>query len=152
MFFDNKYRQLMNSDEERLIDRCLPWTYMWNAQVEIDKHIINNKDKFVIKPVMGSSGENVTLGWKTTESEWMEVLQNISNKGENYIIQERVKSAIIEVPKIQGSKMKIINNWGFYIFNDEFGGILNRYLDIQCHDEIISGLRAAGFASVFIKR
>ncbi|NTW72639.1 MAG: glutathionylspermidine synthase family protein [Eubacteriaceae bacterium] len=117
----------LSDKEKQFIKDHIPLTReLDDAYVDIQE-IIENKDKWIIKPIdlYGSKGVYAGLDW--TQERWKEMV--MENKNSDYLVQEYCSPYMSKLPVFTEDKVRIEefrNITGVYMYNGKMKGILSR--------------------------
>ncbi len=145
---DPETAQVFSDEEKKVIDTYVPWTrkitprattYRNEKIDSLERFMLSNRERLVIKPSMGLGGKGICIGAKSTGNEWKEAI-NIAIKGKNWLVQELVES----VPGFyqSGENEYELHDmvWGIFIFGTRYAGVWNRVMPqmgskgvINCH-------------------
>ncbi len=97
---NKKYAHLFTEDELAAIKKHVPWTRMlrdektefYGEEIDLVEWVRANRDKLALKPNDDYGGHGIYIGWVSSEEEWEEAMK-IALTNEDYIVQERVKTA-----------------------------------------------------------
>lgn len=113
---------------EQIIEECIPYTELLS-----DKNIdiaLKNKDKYVIKPMLGRYSEEVFIGKLYSENQWIEIINSIEEYKDTYILQEfrdiRIDNAV-EIKSAYPNNVNAFCNFGVYLCNNKVSGICSRW-------------------------
>ncbi len=104
---DEKYTNLFNHDEQRIIAAHVPWTRMLGdtrtrhneREIELLDFAVTNQSRLVLKPNDDYGGHGISIGWNTTAAEWQTAIDEALRVGD-YILQERVPTAREQFPAL----------------------------------------------------
>lgn len=145
----NLFQKYLSTDEKKVINESIPKTYIYSKECPL----IEDKNKCVIKPIVGYGGIGVIVGKKSTKKEWDDALQKCNNDPDNFIVQEYMKpttSKIVEYDiksKKYSEKEVLINISPWYIDGD-CAGFSGRY----SQDHIINIKQGGGMIPIFIEK
>ncbi|NVK88485.1 MAG: hypothetical protein HWE13_10175 [Gammaproteobacteria bacterium] len=118
-FFD----AMLTSDEIDLIQKHIPNTdFLRNFN---NCHLIEFKDEYILKPVVGSCGGEVVIGKTCTDEVWVNKIKSARQQSVPYIVQRYVEQAKCNDPQLILPDHDFCC-FGIYIFDDQFGGLLYR--------------------------
>lgn len=120
----------LNIREVQVIRETLPYTTALND--ENIKLAVENKDKYVIKPVYGRYSMDVFIGSIHTDEEWAESINYVKEKmkEKEFILQEFCKINSETVPYYDGTftiPMEAFVNLGIFISRDKYIGTCTRW-------------------------
>jgi hypothetical protein len=94
------YRRFFGGRARQVLARCVPWTrVLWErttegldgGRVDLVRHVLRGKDRLVIKPNRGSSGEGVLIGQRTTAARWERRLHSALAHPGRWVVQAWVE-------------------------------------------------------------
>ncbi len=117
------------------IAQHIPWTRRVRdtrtdyAGVEVDliPFIVENRDRFLLKPNDEYGGSGITIGWETELDEWTRAVEQA--KHEPFIVQERVVIAYEDYPALIDDELVIAQrlvDTDPFLFGSEVEGCLTR--------------------------
>jgi len=144
-------------EEKKIIHRCVPWTrkitpggstYGNEKITDLERFMLSNRERLVIKPAMGLGGKGICLGAKSSEPGWEKTI-NIALKEKNWLVQELVESS----PGFyqMGEKGYDFHDmvWGFFVFGSRYCGAWNRVMPRKGSKGIINCHQGATVSIVF---
>jgi len=125
----------LNSGEKQVVQHNLPWTRLVyehqttnpdNKRVDLVSWAAMHKDELVLKPSHDFGGHGVTLGWRSSSSEWEKTLQSALDS--EFIIQQRVPLCRELYPTLEPGipESPFFEDIDPYILGGRFAGILAR--------------------------
>ena len=132
---DTETLNLLTEEERQFISRHVPYTSrLTKSECNIEE-VLNNKDKWIIKPEDFYGAKGVYAGITHDHNEWTKLVnENIDN---HYLLQEFVmpyQSENINFGEEKPEFKNYSNLTGLYVYNGKFKGIYTR----QSKKEIIS--------------
>jgi hypothetical protein len=130
------FRKYLDEDELEYIDKHIPYTKELKKNKKWEDYI-EDKDKYIIKPVDYYASKGVYSGRDYSKKQWEVILKE--KVEEDYLIQEYCSEAYISNIFLENGKIKYntFNNInGIFIYNEKFKGIYTR----AGMKSIISGL------------
>ena len=93
---DPAYEYLFDTVELEMIQKHIPWTrfvrpsrtVFEGSETDLETLILNERQRFVLKPTDDYGGHGVFLGWETDKQQWQDALNIALHKP--YVVQERV--------------------------------------------------------------
>lgn len=148
--------KFFNKAEIELIKKITPETKILDiSDSNLIKTLLEDKENYILKPSNGYGGKGIIAGWKTSKSDWKKIIHTVGKSQEKYIVQKRVKITSEKSPfVINENKLlfkNLIVNWGIYLFDGKFSGLLYRGMETNQSD-IINAAQGAGLGAVFIKK
>ena len=122
--------------EREFVKEHIPYTVALNAETAVENHVIDNKDKWIIKPRDSYGAKNIYAGINMNDAEWAETVNSRLDSG--YVLQEFItpyKSANIDFRGDDPQFTQYSNLTGIYVYNGKFKGFYSR----QSMVNIISG-------------
>ena len=128
-------KSFLTAEESEFIDMHIPYTEELTRSV-IEKHrVLEEKDKWLIKPKNSYGARGIFAGVCCSETEWEKAVMD--NMDTNYIVQQFVmpyQTANIDFHKEAPQIRNYSNLTGLYVYNGTFAGVYSR----QSEKEIIS--------------
>lgn len=127
--------EFLNKEEIQFIIKHIPYTVSLTEKEVIKNAVIENKDKWIIKPEDSYGARGIYAGLHFSLEEWKKIIEE--NMDTCYIMQEFVlpyQSFNIDFKKKEPHFRKYSNLTGLYVYNGKFAGIYSR----QSEQEIIS--------------
>lgn len=131
---DPAYDYLFDSSEREAIGRHIPWTryaspsrtLFHGSEVDLEKLIVNERERFVLKPNDDYGGHGVFLGWETSREEWQEAVKVVFQKP--YVVQERAAVEKIRIPAYSDRVYldEMFVDFNPFLFQNEVEGALIR--------------------------
>ncbi len=133
---DPKFEHFFTPPELRALRRHLPWTRNLedtrtrhgDRDVDLMRFVEDHRERLVLKPSLGASGNGVVLGWQVTPSAWRAALR--SARDEAHVVQERVdieeESLPILTPRGGVGRARHRSGLDPYTWNGRAGGCLVR--------------------------
>ena len=149
--------QVFSPEEKKIIDRYVPWTrkitpgsttYQNEKIASLERFMLSNRERLVIKPSIGLGGRGICLGAKSTGKEWEEAI-NIAIKGKNWLVQELVESTpgYYQVGENGYDLHDMV--WGFFVFGSRYCGAWNRVMPQKGSKGIINCHQGATVSIIF---
>ncbi len=131
---DPAYEYLFDSGELDVIQKHIPWTryvkpsrtVFQGSEVDLETLILNERERFVLKPNDDYGGHGVFLGWESDKQQWLEAVKAALQRP--YVVQERV---ILEKTSIPAYSDRVYLDELFvdcnpFLFQNEVEGALIR--------------------------
>ena len=118
----------LDSHTSEIVAQCIPYTEVLSKE-NINK-AMENKNSYVIKPILGRYSEDVFIGSLYSEEEWKSIIEDIENYTEYYILQEFReirKDNIVELKEGYAHNVDAFCNLGVYLCCNEIIGICSRW-------------------------
>jgi uncharacterized circularly permuted ATP-grasp superfamily protein len=101
---DPAYEYLFESGELGMIQKHIPWTryvkpsrtVFQGSEVDLETLILNERERFVLKPNDDYGGHGVFLGWESDRQQWQEAVKAALQRP--YVVQERVALEKTSIP------------------------------------------------------
>ena len=126
---------LLTEEENRFVEEHIPYTEELTESVVAKLGILDEKEKWLIKPKNSYGARGIYAGVRCSLSEWEKVVRE--NQDTNYIVQQFVmpyQTANIDFHKDEPVLRNYSNLTGLYVYNGKFAGVYSR----QSENEIIS--------------
>lgn len=114
--------------EKEVIRKTIPYTVPFKK--EYINEVIDNKDKYVLKPVYGRYSEDVFIGILYSREEWLEVINYVLEKGNSFILQEFCpihKDSVTAASKHRHIPKEAFGNFGVYLIDGKVKGFCTRW-------------------------
>ncbi len=124
---DDDILKIMNENERKFIKNHIPYTREFSGGLDIFNHVLENKDKYIMKPSDMNVGRGVYTGRDMDYDTWKKNLEESFNK--DYIYQEFVEPYAEEFPVYESDefKFKKLNPVvGLFSYKEEFSGLYTR--------------------------
>lgn len=111
-----------------IVKECIPYTELLTNE-NINK-ARENRNKYVIKPILGRYSEDVFIGKLYSEEEWKSIIDDIKDYTDYYILQEFRdirKDNIVELKRGYPNNVDAFCNLGVYLSCNEMTGICSRW-------------------------
>ncbi|OAA94127.1 glutathionylspermidine synthase family protein [Clostridium coskatii] len=111
-----------------VVRECIPYTELL-SDTNFDKARYN-KDKYVIKPILGRYSEDVFIGKLYSKEEWKSILDDIKEYRNYYVIQEFREIRKDNIVELRGGYPHTVDafcNLGVYLTCNEIRGICSRW-------------------------
>lgn len=134
---DKDTLEIFNDEEQEFIKNHIPMTGIFGDDEKTFDLVLDNKDKYIIKPMDLNASQGVYVGKDLTQEQWKTKLQEVWNK--DYIYQEFCDPYLREhivfkdgEPEVNSFKSIV----GLFIYKEKFAGIYTRI----GKNNIISGI------------
>lgn len=131
---DPAYEYLFDSGELEVIQKHVPWTryvrrsrtLFHGSEFDLEKLILNERERFVLKPNDDYGGHGVFLGWETDRQEWQKAINVALQKP--YLVQERVVLEKTTIPAYSDRVYldELFVDFNPFLFQNEVEGALIR--------------------------
>lgn len=118
----------LTAKERETIKAVIPNTKVFHQCQVAD--LVNNKDKYVVKPIYGRYSIDVFIGNMHTDEEWDEVLQYVCESDSTFIVQEFCpikKENTLKFENIGFEEKAAFGNYGIYLINGAYSGTCIRW-------------------------
>lgn len=134
---DEDTLELLTEEEREFVKNHIPVTGLFEGDMEVFEMVLNNKDKYIMKPMDMNASQGVFAGKDLNYGEWKSRLVQVWNT--DYIYQEfynpiRRDHIVFKDGKPEIEDFKSIV--GMFIYNEEFQGLYTRI----SKNNIISGI------------
>ena len=101
---DPAYEYLFEPGELGMIQKHIPWTryakpsrtVFQGSEIDLETLILNERERFVLKPNDDYGGHGVVLGWESDKQQWQEAVKAALQRP--YVVQERVVLEKTSIP------------------------------------------------------
>ena len=131
---DPFYEHLFDSCELHVIRKHIPWTsyvrpsrtVFHGSEFDLQTLILNEQERFVLKPNDDYGGHGVFLGWESGRQEWNDAAKTAFNAP--YVVQERVASEKTNIPAYSDRVYldQLFVDYNPFLFQNEAEGALIR--------------------------
>lgn len=127
----------LSQDERQFVKKHIPYTGIFGNDKEVFQKVLDNKDKYIMKPMDLNASQGVYTGRDLSQEKWEERLKESWNK--DYLYQEYCDPytrdfLIFEDGKFHVEEFKSIT--GLYMYKEKFAGVYTRI----GQENIISGV------------
>ncbi|HEY8362818.1 MAG TPA: glutathionylspermidine synthase family protein [Tissierellaceae bacterium] len=135
---DEDTLEFLSEKEREFVKKHIPVTGLFKGDREVFDKVLNNKDKYIMKPYDLNASRGVYAGKDLSFEEWKSMLEKSWNN--NYIYQEYFEPykrdhVVFENGELKVEKFKSII--GLFIYKEKFAGIYTRVGKLS----IISGIK-----------
>jgi len=154
---DNESFDCFTEEEKKFITAHVPWTrkispsgttYGDEKIENLEKFILSNREKLVIKPPAGLGGEGIYIGRKSTEKQWEEAVDTAIKK-KDWLVQELIEPAIGIYQTGDNNYAQQEMVWGIYIFGSNYAGSWVRVMPHEKSKGVINCHQGATVSIVF---
>lgn len=133
---DEENAQYFSEAERAVIDAHIPWTrrvrerttYFKGEKIDLVPFIVENKDRFVLKPNDDYGGRGIVLGWQVDTESWARSVRHALNWP--YVVQERIILPTEPYPGYTDGRLQFIDRQldtaPFVFFGEFMEGCLTR--------------------------
>ena len=128
-------KQILSEDENDFVAEHIPYTEELRDDTIREFGILEEKEKWIIKPKNSYGARGIFAGVSCTQKQWEEAVNE--NKNANYVMQQFImpyQTYNIDFHKENDALRKYSNLTGLYVYNGKFAGVYSR----QSNKEIIS--------------
>ena len=134
---DEDTLEFLSEEEKEYVKNHIPYTGEFKGEESVYEKVLNNKDKYIMKPLDLNASRGVYTGRDLTEKQWKDKLDESWNK--DYIYQEFVDPYTREFVVFEDGELKIEDFGtivGIFMYKEKFAGTYTRI----GKENIISGL------------
>lgn len=134
---DEDTLEMLTEEERTFVKEHIPYTGIFGGEEEAFYEVLNNKDKYIMKPMDLNASQGVYVGRDLDYEEWKLRLKKDWNN--EYIYQELVENYSREYLMFKDGKFTVEDFKsviGLFIYNESFSGIYTRI----GQENIISGV------------
>ena len=128
-------KQILSEDENAFVAAHIPYTEELRDDTIEAFRILDEKEKWIIKPKNSYGARGIFAGVSCTQKQWETAVNE--NKNANYVMQQFImpyQTYNIDFHKENDALRKYSNLTGLYVYNGKFAGVYSR----QSNKEIIS--------------
>jgi uncharacterized circularly permuted ATP-grasp superfamily protein len=128
------YASLFDSAELEMIQKHIPWTcyvrpsrtVFHGSEFDLETLILNERERFVLKPNDDYGGHGVFLGWESSKREWQEAVKAALQRP--YVVQEKVVLEKTSIPVYSDRVYldELFVDFNPFLFHNEVEGALIR--------------------------
>jgi len=130
---DEEFAPLLSGEERALLSRVLPWTRRVaerrtrrdGREVDLVPHVLEQRERLVLKPAHSYGGRSVLLGSETEEAEWEAAVWAALDAP--WVVQERVEIPEESFPVVAEGELSFVtlkvNANPFYVAGHEAGAV-----------------------------
>lgn len=134
---DEDTLEFLSEEERKFVKNHIPVTGLFKGDNKVYNEVLNNKDKYIMKPLDLNASQGVYAGRDLTQDEWKKRLDDSFNK--DYLYQEFFTPFTREHILFEDNEIKVEefrSIVGLFIYKEKFAGIYTRI----GKNNIISGL------------
>lgn len=124
---DEDTLELLSQEEREFVKKHIPITGLFKGDESVFNHVLNNKDKYIMKPYDLNASRGVYAGRDLTQEQWEEKLKESWDK--DYLYQEFFQPFTREHVVFQDDKLKVEefkSIIGLFMYKEKFAGIYTR--------------------------
>lgn len=128
-------KQILSEEENAFVAEHIPYTEELRDDTILNFGILDEKEKWIIKPKNSYGARGIFAGVSCTQEQWEAAVNE--NKNANYVMQQFImpyQTYNIDFHKENETLRKYSNLTGLYVYNGKFAGVYSR----QSNKEIIS--------------
>lgn len=137
ILFDEQTHRFLEEDEIKFINDHIPFTGLFKGSRNVFEEVLNNKDKYIMKPVDMNASQGVFVGRDLSLSDWKERLYKIFDT--DYLYQEFITPYQRDFIIFNGSGFEIQkfkSIVGVFLYKRKYAGLYTRI----GKENIISGV------------
>jgi hypothetical protein len=180
---ENKDSGWFSAAEKETIEKYIPWTRKVTDRettykgetVQLKEFILANREKLVLKPLIGAGGKDIHVGPHTPEKEWRDVVESalhwndwqdihfdknlteeqwyeivkVAYQVQNWLVQEYIEPSTYIYQLGENGCGEHHAVWGFFIFGDTYSGGWVRAMPTNSKSGIINCHQGAKVSVVF---
>lgn len=134
---DKDTLEFLSKEEQEYVKNHIPYTGEFRGEESVYEEVLNNKDKYIMKPFDLNASRGVYAGRDFTQDEWEQKLEG--SWDEDYLYQEFVDPYRREFVVFEDGKLKVEEFGsivGIFMYKEKFAGMYTRI----GKQNIISGL------------
>lgn len=127
MLHDQATLQFLTDEEQRFVKDHIPYTNLMDSRFCKMEDILDDKDRWIIKPLDSYASRGVFAGIDYNDADWEDIIHRHWNK--NYIYQEYYHPYRTDNICFRDAHPEFhpyTNMSGLYVYNGEFAGIYSR--------------------------
>ncbi|MDQ1355456.1 MAG: hypothetical protein QG657_5766 [Acidobacteriota bacterium] len=171
------------AEEKETIEKYIPWTRKVTdgrttykgETIQLKEFILANREKLVLKPLIGAGGKDIHVGPHTPEKEWRDVVESAMHWNDwqdihfdenlteekwyevvktaydvkNWLVQEYIEPSTYMYQLGENGYGEHHAVWGFFIFGDTYSGGWVRAMPTNSKSGIINCHQGAKVSVVF---
>lgn len=148
---------IFTHEEKKIIDKYVPWTrkvtpgaatYGNEKIASLERFMLSDRERLVIKPSMGLGGKGICIGAKSSRQKWEEAIKT-AIKGKNWLVQEWVEPSPGFYQAGENGYELHDMVWGFFVFGSRYCGAWNRVMPKKNNKGIINCHKGARISIIF---
>jgi hypothetical protein len=147
---DERNAGLFNTQQLQAIHEHIPWTrvveerktVLDNHTIDMIPFILDNKDRFVLKPNDEYGGKGIVLGWTVDQGTWANSVQTAL--AEPFVVQQRIQLPTEPYPNLHNSQLHIIDRMQDTNPYVAFGSYVHGCLTRISTDELVNVTAGGG--------
>lgn len=124
---DEDTLEFLSEEEREFVKKHIPVTGLFKGDIKVYNSILNNKDKYIMKPLDLNASRGVYTGRDLSQEEWEKRLEESWNK--DYLYQEFFEPFTREHIVFEDNELKIEkfkSIVGLFMYKEQFAGIYTR--------------------------
>ncbi|MDR7871117.1 MAG: glutathionylspermidine synthase family protein [Tissierellaceae bacterium] len=124
---DEDTLEILSQEEREFVKKHIPYTGIFGGNEDVFQMVLNNKDKYIMKPMDLNASQGVYVGKDLSQEEWDTRLKKDFNN--EYLYQEFVDSFTREYLVYNDDKFTVEDFGsvvGLFLYNEKFSGIYTR--------------------------
>lgn len=124
---DEDILEFLSEEEREFIRRHIPITGLFKGDKEVYDKVLNNKDKYIMKPLDLNASRGVYAGRDLSQEDWQKRLDESWNK--DYLYQEFFEPFTREHILFEDNELKVESFKsivGLFMYKEKFAGIYTR--------------------------
>ncbi len=120
-------QELFTEEERDYINKHVPYTNLFSGDRAVYDEVLNNKDKYILKPMDLYASKGVYAGRDFSSDEWKKRLDECWNK--DYLYQEFCVPFTRDFVEFEDGKVKVSKFGhiiGLFMYNEELAGMYTR--------------------------
>lgn len=181
---ENKDSDLFSPEEKEIIEKYIPWTRKVapgeitykGEKIQLKEFLLSNREKLVLKPLVGAGGKDIYIGchkskeewkelvesamlgkdWKDlhinsdlTEKQWYEFAEKVYKEVKSWVVQEYIESPSYLYQLGENGCAEHHAVWGFFMFGNTYAGGWVRVLPANNDSGIINCHKGAKVSVLF---
>ena len=134
---DEDTLEFLNEEEQEYVKNHIPYTGEFRGEKSVYDNVLNNKDRYIMKPLDLNASRGVYTGRDLTKDQWKDKLDESWDK--DYLYQEFVDPYQREFVVFEDDKLRVDEFGsivGIFMYKEKFAGMYTRI----GKENIISGL------------
>ncbi len=150
LWHEKWFEKNLTKKEIESINNYIPQTYAMDNNRIKKTAVINDKDKWVIKPIAGFGGNDVFIGKEYSKEKWQKIVNKYLGS-RHFILQQFIKTEVYNISSLDTCTNKIEEKKGYlnispWYIDGKMRGISARY----CENLVINVKRGGGIMAVLV--
>ena len=141
---------ILTEEEKQFVNKHIPYTEELTESVVKRLRVLEEKEKWLIKPKNSYGARGIFAGVRCSLEEWEKAVGD--NQGTNYIVQQFVmpyQTVNIDFHKDEPVLRNYSNLTGLYVYNGQFAGVYSRQ---SCNEIISSAYDENDIATIYLRK